>query len=203
MIIYLKHNEIDKQKWDESILRSANGTVCALSWWLDFVSPNWEALVKGDYKIVMPLTCRKKYLINYLFHPYFTKPFGVFSNHKLTEYSLELFMEQIPSKFRSKHIVFNSQNIVPTDNFEVKINNSYTINLNKTYLSIFGHYSLNQKRNIKKAVNLQLQINRKTNPDEIIKLFRENKGKKVKNLGNKEYKMLLGLLGLIEKHCKI
>jgi hypothetical protein len=65
-----------------AIARSFNGIVYAYSWYLDIVSPGWDALVKDDYKSVMPLTWRKKYGIKYLYQPFFTQQLGVFSSDK-------------------------------------------------------------------------------------------------------------------------
>ena len=59
MIQLLKHNEIDKPRWDECIQNSPNGLIYAYSWYLDFISPKWEAMVRGDYEFIMPLTCKK------------------------------------------------------------------------------------------------------------------------------------------------
>ena len=70
-IKYLKHNQIDKQKWDSAIENARNGLVYVLSWFLDIVSPDWDALVYGDYEVVMPLTYRNKLGVKYLYQPVF------------------------------------------------------------------------------------------------------------------------------------
>ncbi len=79
MIKYLKHHEVAKDKWDECIDKAFNGIIYAYSWYLDLVSPEWEALIEDDYSIVFPLTQRNKNNINYLFQPVFTQQLGVFS----------------------------------------------------------------------------------------------------------------------------
>jgi hypothetical protein len=56
MIKYLKHKEINKEKWDKCISSSHNKIIYALSWYLDVVSPNWDGLIKGDYEAVMPIS---------------------------------------------------------------------------------------------------------------------------------------------------
>ena len=81
-IKYLKHNQIDKQKWDSAIENAENGLVYALSWYLDIVSPNWDALVVGDYEQVMPVTHKRKYGIKYLIQPPFCQQLGFFSQSK-------------------------------------------------------------------------------------------------------------------------
>ncbi len=59
MINYLKHDQIDQQRWDDCIAHAPNGLVYAWSWYLDIVHPGWEALVEivdDKYLSVMPLT---------------------------------------------------------------------------------------------------------------------------------------------------
>ena len=48
MVSYLRHNEIDKGKWDACIRLSENSLVYAYSWYLDIIHPGWEAMVKDD-----------------------------------------------------------------------------------------------------------------------------------------------------------
>ncbi|MBT5428083.1 MAG: hypothetical protein HOK84_17895, partial [Bacteroidetes bacterium] len=54
-IYHLKHKDIDKSRWDTTITRSINGNIYGYSWYLDAVSPDWEALINLDYSIVLPL----------------------------------------------------------------------------------------------------------------------------------------------------
>ena len=60
MLRHIKHADIDKVKWDSVTLNSANGLIYNLSSYLDVVAPNWEALILGDYKAIMPLPVKKK-----------------------------------------------------------------------------------------------------------------------------------------------
>ena len=64
MIQYLKHNEIDKKKWNDCIDHSVNNLIYSYSWYLDIVCPNWNALLEDDYTSIMPLTAGKKYGID-------------------------------------------------------------------------------------------------------------------------------------------
>lgn len=59
MIKHHRAHEIDRERWDECIRKSFNGIIYAYSWYLDIVCPSWEALIEGDYKIVMPLSIGK------------------------------------------------------------------------------------------------------------------------------------------------
>ena len=69
MIHYLEHKDIDKAKWDATVVECGN--IYARSWYLDIVHPGWEALVEDGYFAVMPLTGGKKFGVNYLYQPFF------------------------------------------------------------------------------------------------------------------------------------
>ena len=89
MIRYIPHHEIDKSLWDRTITNAVNGSICALSWYLDIVAGTWDALVEGDYENVMPLPWRKKGGIRYIHQPRFTQQLGLFGSGLLkTEQTL-------------------------------------------------------------------------------------------------------------------
>ncbi len=50
----LKRKEIDEQKWNALIQTSVQSLPYALSYYLDAVAENWEAIVVGDYEASMP-----------------------------------------------------------------------------------------------------------------------------------------------------
>src|SRR5688572_30496222 len=122
MISYLKHNEIDKKKWDRCIDGSINTLIYAYSWYLDIVSPHWEALVEDDYESVMPLTGNKKYGIHYLYPPYFAQQLGIFFKDKKTEDELEKFIYAIPPHYKFIEINLNTQNFSQFPGYEIKKN---------------------------------------------------------------------------------
>jgi hypothetical protein len=48
-IEYLTSFEIDAQKWDDCINRSANGLIFAKKLYLDLMADHWNAVVINDY----------------------------------------------------------------------------------------------------------------------------------------------------------
>lgn len=201
MVQYLNHTEIDRKKWDECISGSRNCRAYALSWYLDTVCKNWEALVEGDYMAVMPLTARKKYGINYLFQPYFAQQLGIFSPGKISASEVENFLKAIPEKFRLIEICINTENsteiTLPSAfaGFSLKKNSNYELELNKDYQSVYKLYSENTKRNIKKAVQNGISISSENvNVKAIVDLFRKNKGAEFPQLKNDYYELIESLV---------
>lgn len=194
MIKYLKNDEIDKTRWDKSIRSAFNGIIYAYSWYLDIVCDGWEALIENDYERVFPLTGRKKYGISYLFQPYFTQQLGIFSRSILSAEVVENFLQAIPKKYRYIEINLNTLNKIDSDGFEVTPQLNHELDLINAYDNISKHYSQNTKRNIKKAQKSGLTIMKNQKPDVLIEMFRQNKGREIQHLKDKDYMMLRKLI---------
>lgn len=134
MIRHLRHNEIDRQKWDR-VVAQWSGQPYALSWWLDTVSPGWEGLVNGDYEAVMPLPLKRRFGLTYLVQPRFCQQLGVFGCEDTAE-----FLKRVP--YLSYDINLNYRNTFNRKSFRWHTN--YIIN------NVSG-FDSNTKRNIRKA----------------------------------------------------
>jgi len=190
MINYLEHNAIDKPKWDALI--AGCGNIYAYSWYLDNVHPGWDALVEDDYQSVMPLTGGKKFGVNYLFQPYFVQQLGVFSK-MLTIEKTEAFLNAIPSKYRFAEIRLNEDNAFSEGARGVAYHKNVLLDLNQEYDAIRSQYHQNTKRNLAKAENGNLQIVDAVIPNDVIALFRDNRGASIGKWGDAEYALLVDL----------
>ena len=186
-IRYLQNHEIEADKWDNCIAHSFNGLVYAYSWYLDSVCHEWHALIEGDYERVFPLIVKRKYGVDLIFQPFFTQQLGLFSRKILNSEVVEKFIEHIPSKFKYIEINLNSLNKIESDKLEKIPQLNLELDLIKTYEKIGESYSKNLKRNLKKAENANLSINKNLKPDEVIRLFRENRGKQIDHLKDSDY----------------
>ncbi|MDB4303189.1 hypothetical protein N9934_00165 [Desulfosarcina sp.] len=186
MINYLKQEEIDREKWDQCIDNAFNGMTYAKSWYLDLVTEQWDALVENDYESVFPLVYRKKYGIFYLYQPVFTQQLGIFSTSLLTEDTVSDFIDSIPKHFRFAEINLNTFNKVQEGKYKVLNWLNHELDLIKPYDLIHKNYSTNLKRNLKKAEKEKLTFVENIKPDDIIKIFRENRGLNV-SLNEEDY----------------
>lgn len=201
MIHYLKHHQIDKTRWDRCINKAVNSRVYAFSWYLDMVCPGWEALVEEDYTYVFPLTSRWKG-IYYLYQPFFAQQLGLFSSEILTEARLHEFLEAIPRRFRFIEIHLNALNkpdatrvtVIPRTNFE--------LDLISPYDQLVKQYHQNTTRNLKKAREQGVTINRRTETDELVTLFRENFGDLEGKLRFRDYEVMRHVIEYCRKHNK-
>jgi hypothetical protein len=150
-IQYLLHHQINKLKWDECINSAANGLLYTNSGYLDSMAPCWDAIVLNDYEIVMPLPCRKKFGINYLFQPSVTPVLGIIGNI-VTPAVIDAFLKAIPRKFKVWDLSFNSSNTILHTGATIIARNNYVLNLNNSYSQISQNYSENINRNIASAI---------------------------------------------------
>jgi hypothetical protein len=194
MIRYLKHREIDFNKWDACIERSINTYVYAYSWYLNIVAGEWDALVEaegGEYQRVFPLPFRKKAGIKYVYQPPFTQQLGLFTRLLQGNEKLKDFLNAIPRDFKLVELNLNKYHIPKNiDGFSISGNRNLELELNGDYERIYAAYSTNLKRNLKKAKKHELQIIPTLKPEELIRLFRENKGREVRAYSDEDYQRL-------------
>ncbi len=208
MIKYLKHDEIDTEKWDDCIKNAFNGRVYAFTWYLDMVNEKWEALVENDYERVFPLTPGKKFGINYLYQPRFTQQLGIFSRSILSEETVHRFIDAIPGKYKFADINLNSFNQLAGDEDKIKPWLNHELDLINSYEKIASNYSTNLKRNLKKAAKSPLTLVKSIKPEDIIELFKNNKGKDLDNLTDNDYELLRRLIyvmiykGIVDYYLK-
>ena len=147
-ILHLRHNEIDRTRWDAMIAHSLCDLPYAYSWYLDVVCPMWEALATEDYAYVMPLPLKKKWGISYLIHPIWVQQLGVFSAHEVTTEIFSAFRCRIP------YLVYDF-NINYLNSRVSCLVSSHKTNLiipyNKDIDTIRKDFNSNTKRNIAKA----------------------------------------------------
>ena len=150
-ITYIKHQDINAEKWGRCIESAGNSRVYANIWHLDRTAVVWEALVWGDYEFVMPLPVRNKWGISYVYQPLFCQQLGIFP--KPTKIIAELFYQKLLEKFRYCDVHINSQNtsIETEKGIEFLPRQNFLLDLKYNYKSLTRSFSENTKRNIVKS----------------------------------------------------
>jgi len=189
MIRFLQHDLIDKPRWDDFISQSVNGNLYACSWYLDIVSPGWCALVENDYEELFPLPASSKAGFGYIMQPWFTQQLGLFYQSVSSEEKLIDFLNSIPSEYKYIDINLNTSN-----KNKIHRNVSELINLElyliSNYNEIVSGYQNNLQRNLKKAAQNKLTVSKHIRPEEIISLFKANKGQELKHLNDQQYTLI-------------
>lgn len=192
MIRFLKHNKIDKDKWNHTVHYAHNTTVFADFDLLSASSPDWCALVEDDYRFVMPLPVRRKFSINYIYNPFFSNRLGIFSEEIISDEKVQEFISHIPKQFRQIDLVLNRDNPASLIEDQTVDLVSHSLNLNRKYEEIAQYYSQNTARNVKSAQKYALKYVDKTSIKGIIRLFQQNRGQqKGVNYKKKDYVTLM------------
>jgi len=182
IIRYIPQKEIDVDKWDACIDKAANGLVYARSWWLEKMAGNWDALILGDYKAIMPLPWKKKWRVQYLYQPYFTPSLGVMG--QVDKVIVERFLNHIPSNFKFWEIDLNEANslidVLHKDDCSLKQRTNFMVPLDQDYVSIADKYHRTLKKNLRRIEKEDFLITAIT-VDELVNFYKSN----YKNLSRK------------------
>ena len=175
-IRYLRHHEIDKEKWDRCIDSAANGLIYVRSFYLEHMARHWDALVldegplpDNDYKAVMPLTWNRKFGIRYLYQPFLTAQMGIFGK-ELTKKIVGDFILAIPASFRLIEIPLNNQNIDGIPPGAAIQRSNYVLDLQKPYEKLYENFSENTRRNIRKASQSGCKVKKDFDAEKVIGL---------------------------------
>lgn len=202
MIRYLSHKEIEFEKWDLCLEQASNSLVYGYSWYLNQVSPNWDALVLDNYHAVMPLTHGRKYFIHYLHQPFFTQQLGVFAKVQLNQDLIIEFISSIPSKFRFIEVNLNEQNYFLSEEYNLIKRKNYLLNLNKPYDKLVKDYNNQALRNLKKSRKQEIEL-RTIQYKEVITFYRIHKSEVTLGVKAEDYLALEGLMEVAYKRGKL
>jgi len=191
-IIYLKHSEINMILWDDSLKKCSNALVYASTWYLDAVTHDqWDALVSADYSWLMPLPIKRKYGIKYLPTPRFVQQLGLFGPVRPSAQILRAFWKRLENSVSFAEFQLNYQNLELTLDADVerKERTNLVLNLPINRSDLDKNYSENLKRNIAKSTEWEIRFSI-TSVRSIINLFRADRGKELKDLGDEHYNTL-------------
>ena len=168
-IKHLKRHQVDVERWDACIHAASNGSPYALHEYLDALTPNWEALIAGDYEFVMPLPIRKKWGISYLYQPFLVPQLGVFGQMP-NEDMLQSFLHSIPQHIQWIDITLNPNSIPATGTFPLQKRKNYLLDLSLPYEQLAASYRENHRRNLARSAKAGFVIDRHIAPCRIYEL---------------------------------
>lgn len=190
----VRNDDIDKNRWDQTMDEASNGIAFGYSWYLDATFPNWSALISDDYTYIFPLSINRKLGVYYLYSPIYTMQLGIYSKQIITDEIIQLFFNKLPRNIYSIDYSTNQQqNYIPLG-FHFKRNTCQYIDLSKSYTEIIKGYSSNLKRNLKKAIKADLSIVESTDIKSVVNMFKDHRGVLIKNVSEHNYQTLNKLI---------
>jgi len=176
MLHYLTHKNIEKEKWDACIDMSDHSKIYALSWYLDIVCPDWDAIIEDDYLSVMPVTKRKKYGFQFLYPPVFAQQLGIFSPDEISHEKILKFILILKNKYKYMDIHLNNKEIKKL-NFSISPRVNCLLNIEQSYYELRNNFSDNTKRNLKNKTTLLYSS--ETQPKEFLQFVSLNERKRI------------------------
>lgn len=202
-IRYLKNEEIDKRRWDETIQESPQGRVYAYSWYLDCMSPSWDALVGGDYDAVFPLPYTENIPgVKRVFQPRVCQQLGLFLKDRTAdEKLLGEFLRKIPAHFRSVDISLAEGTVVSKlDGWQVTQRVNMILPLSKEYQEIETGFSEHHRRNIRKSKGADIIAMDNISPEEFVNSFLEELKGRIRNYTDAQRNGLIALIKVALKN---
>lgn len=154
---FVKNKDIDYDRWDQCVSASSVPLVYAQSWYLDLISPGWEALIRGDYEFVMPLNVRRKFGISFLLQPSYGQQQGIFPDcEPIVQNS---FLEAVRDRFKYIAINLNARHSEPfPQGFTVEPRDNFILDLSLSFQELKNNYSTHTRRQIRKAQDNQVFV---------------------------------------------
>lgn len=192
MIVYYKNSEIDRKLWDNCIKNSHSVKPYGYSWYLDIMSPGWEALVDDDYDSVFPVPCFSRFGIQYVATPAFLQQLGAFSPDKPASVVINEFLEYMPDFYKlidlcvGQKIDFNSYKVTEKSNFELDLSDSYD--------KLLDGFTAGCRKNILIATRKKPELTTDISPEELINLLKLDKGLIISGIKIGDYDRLRRLM---------
>lgn len=147
---FVKNKEIDYERWDQCVSASSVPLMYAQSWYLDLISPGWEALIRGDYEFVMPLVIKQKLGISFLLQPIYGQQHGIFPD--CDSEIQNIFLATVCERFKYATINLNARHFEPfPKGITVEPKDNFILDLSLSLEELQNNYSKHTRRQLRKA----------------------------------------------------
>lgn len=188
--LLLSRAEIDDRRWNELVTRSDQQVIYGYTSYLDLVCDSWKALVwpsTDNYRIIMPLPIKRKWLKEVVQQPLFCQYLGLFSAEPITTIQFSLFLRALShhySYISSYH--FNPANSLVLSEIlpdfpiiRLKKNHTYRLSLGDDYGKIHNNYSADRKINLKRSSVVAWVVEKTDDLQPLIDLFQKHHAAKI------------------------
>jgi len=195
----IESSKIEADLWDDFVVESPQGSIYALHQSLDALCENWAAIHvyhDGQLRAVFPFQSQRKYFISYSYPPMFTQFLGLICAKNVTEADsvqiqklvIDYFKEAFSAFSQSFSPNMNDLGIWKKEGFKIETKKTYILSLGKDPDKLFKNFSENLRRNIKKgSKRFETPVVLETS-DELVDLFKQEKGKEIDSIRDYQYK---------------
>ncbi len=163
MIRQVKRRDLDLEAYDRLVTGCSTGLPYAESWFLDALTGgNWKVLVSGDYEAVLPLPVKRStrhFFRKVIAQPIMCQQLGVYgageSPHTAVPELYERLYEMRPFAYSFN---FNEKPPEPPPGLKLLRMPNYVLSTKPAYIDLYGEYSTNLRRNLRKAKKTGLRV---------------------------------------------
>ncbi len=192
MIIYLKNDEIDRVLWDNCIKNSAVTKPYPYSWYLDIMSPGWEALVDDDYDSVFPVPSQTRFGVQYAVTPAFIQQLGAFSPDKPAADVIVEFLDFMPEIYKLTDLCVGQK--VEYQGYKVLMKPHFQLNLSPDYESLYQVYTPECRKIISDSGSMTYELSDNITPEELVRLCLSHKRANISGVKQADYDRLTELI---------
>jgi hypothetical protein len=190
-IRYLASNEVDPLKWDECLARSDNGLIYGSRIYLDMMADHWNAVVIDDYRAVMPLPWRKRWLFRSYYHVPFLPQTGIYGNADPSLF--KQITKTVFRKIRYGDLFLNAGNGEYAKFLSASPLVNMVVDLAPPYDTLRADYHRDLDKHLRRSVKHNLIYTAGNNIKRVVKLFRKRNGSKIASLKRSDYERFTSL----------
>jgi hypothetical protein len=200
--VLLTRQQINDTHWNALLDASPHPVIYAYSWYLDVVSPHWQALVvvaHTGYDMIMPLPVLKKWGFRVVQQPFFCQYLGIYSHSEVSQAAAETFLNHLNRHFRYiSTYAFHPQNTAALADVlarqpDIRSQKLFThwLELEKMNGEPETIYNHDRKTNLRKANNHPWKMISSENTELLVQLFRHNHQQQIQGgVSDSAYKLL-------------
>lgn len=188
-------HQLDKSKWDATVVNSSNGLVYAYSYYLDAMANEWYGLVVNDYRTIFPIAIRKKWGFSYCYMPAFVQQLGFIGDETYMDEVIDAIFSFV--KYGSPYLNFSNKAFAQS-NYCPSLSN-YIIDLNRDYDTIKQAYKKSIGYSLSKAAKQELYYIVDDDIAAVLSLYKEYNQQSMPHVIDEDYNNLIKLLLQLQK----
>lgn len=150
----IKRAQLSAEAYDQCISRAAGPRIYAYSWYLDRLAENWYAMVRGDYRAVMPVPFRKKLGLTYVFQPTHVQQLGVFSPEQTDQ---SPFLNKMLNRHLHVDYTFHAHSVEGVQ-ASMQERPNLELSLDVSFDELLAGMKYNRRRDLKKANQFGFEV---------------------------------------------
>lgn len=190
-IQYLTNREIDREKWDKCVASATNSLIYNSSIYLDMLADDWNAIVVDDYRAIMPLPWRKKFLFKYYYHVPFVPQSGITGEYENTIFPK--LSKEIFRRIRFGDLLLNYDNVEYASYLRARKMTNMVLDLSLDMPHLHKVYHRDLDKNLRKSARYELQYIAEPDIKLGVSLFKKLYGSRFPSVNTVHYERFAAL----------